>query len=122
MRNLGGKRWPTPALEVRYTRHLPFKFGSMFAITYIMKPMLNTKDIGERIRLERKAQGRSQSWVANLVGCRRQTIADLEAGRNVGISQLVRTTAALGKALAIVDGCAEIAQQDQEPSSVNPAE
>jgi len=95
---------------------------NMFAITYIMKPPLDTKDIGERIRLERKAQGRSQSWVANLVGCRRQTIADLEAGRNVGIHQLVRTTTALGKALAIVDGSAEIAGPDQESSSFNPAE
>jgi len=78
-----------------------------------MKPILDAKDLGERIRWERKAQARTQSWVASVVGCRRQTIADLEAGRNVGITQLVRTTSALGKALAIVD--ARIEDPDQDP-------
>jgi hypothetical protein len=38
------------------------------------------------------------------VGRRRQTIADLEAGRNVALSVLVGALAALGRGLAVVDG------------------
>jgi hypothetical protein len=37
------------------------------------------------------------------VGCRRQTIIDLEAGRNVELNVLFGALAALGKGLAIVD-------------------
>ena len=48
-----------------------------------MKAALNTQDLGIWVRSERKAQGRSQAWIAAQVGCRRQTIVDLEAGRNV---------------------------------------
>ena len=90
----------------------------MFAIPNIMDPILDARELGQRIRRARIAQGRTQSWVANLVGCRRQTIADLEAGRNVGITQLVRTTNALGKALAIVD--APAGNPRQGPTSDGP--
>jgi transcriptional regulator with XRE-family HTH domain len=41
--------------------------------------------------------------VAERVGCRRQTIADLEAGRNVALNILMGTLAALGKGLAVID-------------------
>jgi transcriptional regulator with XRE-family HTH domain len=68
-----------------------------------MKAALTPKDLGARIRAERKARGRSQSWVAERVGCRRQTIADLEAGRNVALNILMGTLAALGKGLAVID-------------------
>jgi transcriptional regulator with XRE-family HTH domain len=99
----------------------------MFAISNIMDPILDARELGQRIRRERVAQGRTQSWVATLVGCRRQTIADLEAGRNVGINQLVRAASALGKALAIVDAPVENAeqgptsdgQQQEIPSALN---
>lgn len=98
---------------MRYIGLLGLYNAELFGIPNIMKPILNVKDLGERIRWERKAQARTQSWVANVVGCRRQTIADLESGRNVGITQLVRTTSALGKALAIVD--APVEDPVQEP-------
>jgi transcriptional regulator with XRE-family HTH domain len=70
----------------------------------IFKAILTSSDLGERIQAERKARGRTQTWVAERVGCRRQTIADLEAGRNVELKILLGALAALGKALAVVDG------------------
>ena len=72
-----------------------------------MQIALTAKDLGERVRAEREARGRSQSWVAERVGVRRQTIADLEAGRNVALNVLLGTVAALGKGLAIVDARAD---------------
>jgi DNA-binding XRE family transcriptional regulator len=68
-----------------------------------MRAALNTQDLGIWVRSERKAQGRSQAWIAIQVGCRRQTIVDLEAGRNVELNILFGALAALGKGLAIVD-------------------
>jgi transcriptional regulator with XRE-family HTH domain len=69
---------------------------------------LTAKELGERVRAEREARGRSQSWIAERVGVRRQTIADLEAGRNVALNVLLGTVAALGKGLAIVDARADL--------------
>lgn len=40
-------------------------------------------DFGEMFRRERKALGMSQSDVAKKASCRRQTIADIEAGKSV---------------------------------------
>jgi hypothetical protein len=37
------------------------------------------------------------------VGCRRQTIADIETGRIVALNILMEALAALGKGLAVVD-------------------
>jgi DNA-binding XRE family transcriptional regulator len=68
-----------------------------------MKTALNAQDLAIWVRSERKAQGRSQAWIAEQVGCRRQTIVDLEAGRNVELNILFGALAALGKGLAIVD-------------------
>jgi transcriptional regulator with XRE-family HTH domain len=73
-----------------------------------MQIALTAKELGGRVRAEREARGRSQSWVAERVGVRRQTIADLEAGRNVAVNVLVGTVAALGKGLAIVDARADL--------------
>ena len=68
-----------------------------------MRAALNAQDLGIWVRSERKAQGRSQAWIADRVGCRRQTIIDLEAGRNVELNALFGALAALGKGLAIAD-------------------
>jgi HTH-type transcriptional regulator/antitoxin HipB len=68
-----------------------------------MKSAHTAKDLGTLIRAERKARGRTQGWVAERVGCRRQTIADLEAGRNVALNIVMGALAALGKGLAVVD-------------------
>jgi transcriptional regulator with XRE-family HTH domain len=73
-----------------------------------VKTALTAKELGERVRAEREARGRSQSWVAERVGVRRQTIADLEAGRNVALNVLMGAVAALGKGLAIVDARADL--------------
>lgn len=73
-----------------------------------MIPAYSTKQLGALVRAERKARGRSQAWVAERVGCRRQTIADLEAGRNVALNILMGALAALGKGLAIVDARVEL--------------
>jgi HTH-type transcriptional regulator/antitoxin HipB len=75
-----------------------------------VKPAFSPRELGLLIRAERKARGRSQQWVAQRVGCRRQTIADLEAGRNVALNVLMGALAALGKGLAIVDARVELEQ------------
>lgn len=41
--------------------------------------------------------------MAAQIGCRRQTIVDLEAGRNVKMNVLFGALAALGKGLVIAD-------------------
>ncbi len=68
-----------------------------------MASAFTAKDLGALIRAERKARGRSQEWIAERVGCRRQTIADLEVGRNVALNVVMGALAALGKGLTIVD-------------------
>jgi transcriptional regulator with XRE-family HTH domain len=75
----------------------------MFVCSTMSNSALTSKDLGLQIRAERKARGYTQSWVAERVGCRRQTIADLEAGRNVALHILMRTLATLGKGLSIID-------------------
>lgn len=73
-----------------------------------MQPAYSAKALGALVRAERRARGRSQEWVAERVGCRRQTIADLEAGRNVALNILMGTLTALGKGLSIVDARVEL--------------
>ena len=78
-----------------------------------MQTALTAKELGERVRAEREARGRSQSWVAERVGVRRQTIADLEAGRNVALNVLMGAVTALGKGLAIVDARADLERLEE---------
>jgi transcriptional regulator with XRE-family HTH domain len=78
-----------------------------------MQTALTAKELGERVRAEREARGRSQSWVAERVGVRRQTIADLEAGRNVALNVLMGAVGALGKGLAIVDARVDLERLDE---------
>ena len=73
-----------------------------------MQPAYTTKELGLLIRAERQTRARSQAWVAERVGCRRQTIADLEAGRNVALHILMGALASLGKGLAIIDARVEL--------------
>jgi transcriptional regulator with XRE-family HTH domain len=75
-----------------------------------MKLALSAAELGALIRAERKARGRSQAWIAERVGCRRQTIADLEAGRNVALHIVMGALTALGKGLAVVDVRPELEQ------------
>jgi len=78
-----------------------------------MRVALTGKELGERVRAEREARGRSQSWVAERVGVRRQTIADLEAGRNVALNVLMGAVAALGKGLAIMDARVDLERLEE---------
>jgi HTH-type transcriptional regulator/antitoxin HipB len=64
---------------------------------------INTRELGHRLRAERQARGRTQAWLAERVRCQRQTIAELEAGRNVSTHILMAALAALGKGLIIAD-------------------
>ena len=45
----------------------------------------DSQTFGQMLRDERKALGKTQDDVAAAVGTRRQTIADLEVGRNVSL-------------------------------------
>ena len=58
---------------------------------------------GRLLRQERKALGLFQSDVAQQIGTRRQTIIDLEAGKNVGLHVAFAALAALGKRVTITD-------------------
>ena len=60
-------------------------------------------ELGERYRANRRVLRLTQQEVADMVGCRRQTIADLEAGKNVETYTLIAALCALGKVLEIVD-------------------
>lgn len=73
----------------------------------------NTVGLGLAFRAERKALGKTQRQVADAAKFRRQTILDLEAGRNVSLQTLMAALAALGKALAIVDARPEADQLQQ---------
>ena len=76
----------------------------------MFKAAYTPNELGVLIRAERKARGRSQEWIAERVGCRRQTVADLEAGRNVALHILMGALTALGKGLSIVDARIELEQ------------
>ena len=63
----------------------------------------DSQTFGRMLRDERKALGKSQADVAAAVGTRRQTIADLESGKNVGSHILFAALAAIGKMVAMTD-------------------
>jgi HTH-type transcriptional regulator / antitoxin HipB len=86
---------------ISYAHEMSVKANHMYAA-------LNAKDLARWLRSERAAQRRSQAWIAARVGCRRQTIIDLEAGRNVELNALFGALAALGKGLAIVDARVDV--------------
>lgn len=65
--------------------------------------ILNPRDLGLALRAERKALGKTQAELARAVPCKRQTVVELEAGRNVSLHTLMAVLAALGKGLNIVD-------------------
>ena len=65
-------------------------------------PLLFAPDFGHAFRRERKAQGRTQQWVAEKAGVARFTITQLESGQNVGLHHVLAALTALGKGLSIV--------------------
>lgn len=66
-------------------------------------PLLHPRDLGRAFRAERRALRMTQAALAKAIGYRRQTIVDLEAGKNVSTQTLFAALAALGKGLDIVD-------------------
>jgi len=65
---------------------------------------------GRSFKAERKALGKTQQEVADQAGCRRQTIVDLEAGRNVSLHTVFAALAAIGKGLLITDARPDLDQ------------
>lgn len=63
----------------------------------------SARELGAAFRAERRALRRSQQWVADQCRFRRQTIADIESGKNVGLFTLMSALNALGKGLLITD-------------------
>lgn len=66
-------------------------------------PNMSPLDIGQAIRKERKALRKTQQDLADAAQCSRQTILDMEAGKNVSLHILMTSLAALGKGIAIID-------------------
>ena len=64
---------------------------------------LNPPMFGRAFKAERRALGKTQQEIADAARCRRQTIADLEVGRNVSLHTVFAALAALGKGVLIAD-------------------
>lgn len=62
-------------------------------------------EFGAIFRQERKALGLTQAQVADKIGCRRQTVADLEAGRNVTSLIVFNALSVIGKQIQV---CAKV--------------
>jgi HTH-type transcriptional regulator / antitoxin HipB len=60
-------------------------------------------DLGHLVRAERKAMGLTQQDVARRVGVARQTVIDVEQGKNVSLYVLMGILAGLGKGLRVTD-------------------
>jgi DNA-binding XRE family transcriptional regulator len=70
------------------------------------KPILgyfSAKELGVAFRAERKALGYTQQWLAAQCKFRRQTIADIENGKNIELFTLMAALTAMGKGLSITD-------------------
>ena len=61
------------------------------------------KELGQAVRAERKALGRTQRWVAEKCQIRMATVSAVENGQNVELFTVMRILTALGKGLQIVD-------------------
>lgn len=66
-------------------------------------PLVTTQDYGKGIRAERKMRGWTQQQLAQKAGLSRQTIVDLEKGRNVSLFAFHKALITLGKGLYIRD-------------------
>lgn len=74
----------------------------------LRRPAFNLRELGQTLRSERRALGLTQQAVADAAGYRRQTIVDLEAGRNVSVQTLFAVLGALGKGLQLTDARPDI--------------
>lgn len=60
-------------------------------------------DLGRLLRAERKALGLTQQELAHRAGVARQTVIDIERGKNVSLYILMGILASLGKGLRVTD-------------------
>jgi len=61
----------------------------------------NPLSFGALLKAERKALGKKQVEIAHATGLRRQTVADIESGKNVKMHAVFSVLAALGKVVVI---------------------
>lgn len=73
----------------------------MSVMSYIITTA-SASALGDAFKQNRRALGLTQQALADRTGCRRQTIADVEAGKNVGLHTLLALLAAMDKAVIIV--------------------
>ena len=68
-----------------------------------MKKLIETSDIGARIREIRKAQGVSQETLAGLAGTGQRYISELERGKSTArIGEMLKVLDALGAGLYVL--------------------
>lgn len=72
-------------------------------MTEIQLGYFSPKELGQAVRVERKALGHTQQWVADKCKIRTATVSAVENGQNVEIFTVMRILTALGKGLQIVD-------------------
>jgi transcriptional regulator with XRE-family HTH domain len=72
-------------------------------MTKIQLGYFSPKELGQAIRAERKALGRTQQWVAAKCQIRTATVSAVENGQNVELFTVMTILTALGKGLQIVD-------------------
>jgi transcriptional regulator with XRE-family HTH domain len=65
------------------------------------KPSEIVKQLCERLRLERLTQDMTQADLAGRAGISPNTVSNLEAGRNVGLENVVRVAIVLGRSQEI---------------------
>ncbi|EUC14795.1 helix-turn-helix domain protein [Burkholderia sp. BT03] len=99
----------------------------MFYKTYmnVLSTPLIAARLGSAVRTARLTQGTTQDALARQLGVRRQTVADLECGRNVGLHVALGALAALGLGVLPVflaaDAGAPVRTRDVSPAAAWPA-
>lgn len=83
-------------------------------LAMFIKTCFTAADFGRSFRESRKSLGKTQQWVADLAGVRRETIVQLEAGENVGMHVAMAALAALGKGLEIKSEVMAMTSRDVE--------
>lgn len=69
----------------------------------VMKKLIETSDIGARIREIRKSQGVSQETLAGLAGTGQRYISELERGKSTArIGEMLKVLDALGAGLYVL--------------------
>lgn len=72
-------------------------------MTKIQLGYFSPKELGQAVRAERKALGRTQQWVADKCRIRPATVSAIENGKNVELFTVMQVLNVLGKGLYIVD-------------------